>query len=250
MNNIIIFVLHNEQKFLNSIYDEKSLKKINLNDLKLEPKYADNSLAENRFFIYLSENIDILNNYDYIGVCSASWNFKYKTLNENSNVVRLEKIPELAEDFKNSFIYVPSFVKDWYNESIFNHAGIEVYIEELLKRNNFKKTGNSFYSNNFICKKSIFINFIKWWKVEFDYFFKKYRYTYYYNSENYQNYKHHVDCSYFYERLTIAYFANKKYNIFQLDPKKMIMPDVLKKNRAILIREKNIKNFNDNSKLF
>jgi len=250
MNNIIIFALHNEKKILNTIYDDPSIKKINLNDLKLEPKYADNSLAENRFFIYLHENIDILNNYDYIGVCSASWNFKYKTLNQNSNVIKLEKIPELAEEFKNSFVYVPSFVKDWYNESIFNHAGIEVYIDELLKRNNFKKTGNSFYSNNFICKRSIFVNFIKWWKVEFDYFFKKYRYKYYYNSENYNNYKSHVDCSYFYERLTIAYFANKKYNIFQLDPKKMIMPDILKKNKAILAREKNIKNFNDNSKLF
>jgi hypothetical protein len=250
MNNVIIFVLHNEQEVLNKIYAGPSVKKINLNDLNLDPKYANNSLAENRFFVYLSENIDILKDYDYIGVCSASWDFKYKTLNKNSNVIELGKIPELAEEFDNPFIYVPSFVKDWYNESIFNHAGMEVYIDELLKRNNFKSTGNSFYSNNFICKRSIFINFIKWWKVEFDYFFKKYRYTYHYNSENYENYKPDVNCSYFYERLTISYFANKKYNIFQLDPKKIIMPDVLKKNRTILAREKNIKKFNDNSKLF
>lgn len=250
MNNVIIFVLHNEQEVLNKIYAGPSVKKINLNDLNLDPKYANNALAENRFFVYLSENIDILKDYDYIGVCSASWDFKYKTLNKNSNVIELGKITELAEEFDNPFIYVPSFVKDWYNESIFNHAGMEVYIDELLKRNNFKSTGNSFYSNNFICKRSIFINFIKWWKVEFDYFFKKYRYTYHYNSENYENYKPDVNCSYFYERLTISYFANKKYNIFQLDPKKIIMPDVLKKNRTILAREKNIKKFNDNSKLF
>jgi hypothetical protein len=250
MNNVIIFALHNEQKILNTIHAGPSVKKINLNDLDLQPKYANNSLAENRFFIYLSKNINILKDYDYIGVCSASWDFKYKTLNKNSNVIEFQKISELAEELEDPFIYVPSLVEDWYNESIFNHAGIEVYIDELLKRNNFISTGNSFYSNNFICKKSIFINFIKWWKVEFDYFFEKYRYTYHYNSENYENYKPDVNCSYFYERLTIAYFANKKYNIFQLDPKKMIMPDVLKKNRTILEREKRIKNFNDNSKLF
>lgn len=249
MNDIKIFVIHNEEEVLNKASSNKFIKKINLNNLELNEKYKTNKLAENRFLIYLSNNIGILEDYDYIGICSASWDEKYKTDQEDSTVLKLEKVPDLVKSFKKNFIYVPAPIKeDWYEKSIYNHEGMEVYIDELLKRNNFKKTGSSFYSNNFICKRSILIEFLKWWKKEFDYFFEKYECEYEYNSENCPNYKENVNCAYFYERITVAYFANKNYNIVGLDPKIKITNN--NTGEYNLIRSKTIENFNKNLKLF
>jgi hypothetical protein len=249
MNDIKIFVIHNEEEVLNKVVSNKFIKKINLNNLELNEKYKTNKLAENRFLIYLSNNKGILADYDYIGICSASWDYKYETDKEDSTVLRLEKVPELVKYFKKNFIYVPAPIKEnWYERSIYSHAGMEIYIDELLERNKFKKTGSSFYSNNFICKRSILINFLDWWRKEFDYFFEKYECEYEYDSENCQNYKENVNCAYFYERITLAYFANKNYNIVGLDPRRKITDD--KACEYNLIRAETIKNFNKNSKLF
>ena len=251
MKEIQIFVLHNEKDVLNKITNSNFIKKINLNNLDLSKKYKDNSLAENRFFIYLSNNTSLLPDCNYIGICSASWNSKYKTNEGNSDTVKLENISELACKFKKSFIYVPALVENWYDESISNHVGMEVYIDELLKRNKFKKTGFSFYSNNFICKKSILIEFLRWWRKDFNYFFEKYGYEYEYDSEECPNYKPHVNCSYFYERLTISYFANKNYNILNLDPKVIFLNNVSKKNEYDKKnRDKMISSFNKKLKFF
>jgi len=251
MKEIQIFVIHNEEELLNKVNSNKFIKKINLDNLELDEKYKNNQLAENRFLIHLSNNTSLLSDCEYIGICSASWNSKYKTNEEYSSVFKLENLPELVSNFKKSFIYAPALVEEsWYEESICNHVGMEVYIDELLKRNNFKKTGTSFYSNNFICKKSILIEFLKWWRKEFDYFFEKYEYKYEYDSEQCPNYKPHVNCSYFYERLTIAYFANKNYNIVSLDPNKMISANASKANEYQSKRRENILKFNKSLKLF
>lgn len=248
MNEIKIFVLHNEEEVLNKVVSNKFIKKINLNNLELNEKYKTNKLAENRFLIYLSNNTSILEDCDYIGICSASWDEKYKTNEESSAVLKLEKVPDLVKSFKKNFIYVPAPIKEnWYEKSIYNHEGMEVYIDELLKRNNFKKTGSSFYSNNFICKRSILIEFLKWWKKEFDYFFEKYKCEYEYDSENCPNYKENVNCAYFYERITVAYFANKNYNIVGLDPKRKITDDNTDEYNTV--RSEAIENFNKNLKL-
>ncbi len=246
MNDIKIFVLHNEEEVLNKAVSNTFIKKINLNNLELNEKYKTNKLAENRFLIYLSNNISILENCDYIGICSASWDKKYKTDQEFSDVLKLEKVPNLVKYFKKNVIYVPAPIKEnWYEKSIYMHEGMEVYIDELLKRNNFKKKGSSFYSNNFICKRSILIEFLKWWKKEFDYFFEKYECEYKYDSQNCPNYKENVNCAYFYERITVAYFANKSYNIVGLEPK--ITDD--NTDEYNVVRSKAIENFNKNLKL-
>jgi hypothetical protein len=115
MNDIKIFVIHNEEEVLNKVVYNKFIKKINLNNLELDEKYKNNKLAENRFLIYLSNNINLLSDCDYIGICSASWDYKYKTSKEDSVVLKLEKVPELAKSFKKNFIYVPAPVdKNWY----------------------------------------------------------------------------------------------------------------------------------------
>ena len=252
MENIKLFVIHNDENLLNSIPSSKFIKKINLNNLELEPKYQNNALAENRFLIHLSNNTSLVRDYDYVGICSASWNKKYKVNHRDSDVFALEKIPELVDNFKKNSIYVPAHVRDWYEETINNHIGMEIYLDELLKRNNFKNYGDSFYSNNFICKKSLLIEFLKWWRNEFNYFFDKYKYEYDFDSESCPNYKAHVNCSYFYERLTVTYFANKSYKIIQLDPKKIIAGASVNTARKEfqVSRDENIRNFNKNTKFF
>ena len=52
----------------------------------------------------------------------------------------------------------------------------------------------------------------------------------------------HVNCAYFYERLTISYFANKKYNIVKLNS------DFLNSN-YFKNRQEQIKFFNKNTKI-
>lgn len=239
MSNIILYVIHNEESYLNKIVANDSIKKFNLNKLSLDKIYQRNELAENRFLIYLSKNLHLLEKYDYIGICAASWNEKYKT--HENQVLPIEKINTYADKFKKGIVYVAAPVFTWYEETINNHQGMEVYLKELLERNNFKKNGTSFYSNNFVCSKRIMIDFLKWWKIEFEYFFKKHGINYSYNSSNFSNYKPHVNCAYFYERLTISYFANKKIDILKLHPENF--------KSTINNRNNTIRRFNTQSKL-
>lgn len=218
MKNLKIFVLHSDKNYLNKIKDNAFIEKVNLNYLSLSKVHQRNELAENRFFIYLYNNLSIIENYEFICIASARWNEKYKVYSEKQ-ILPIEEIHVGYEKFKNNTVYVAAPIYDWYKESCEQHEGMNFYIDELLKRNNFKRLGMSFYSNNFLCKKNILIDFLKWWKKEFDYFFDKYGIDYDYDSSNFSEYKEHVNSAYFYERLTLAYFANKKYEIIKLEPK-------------------------------
>jgi len=242
MKNLKIFVLHNEKNYLNKIKDNDFIEKINLNYLSLNNIYQRNELAENRFFIHLANNISMIENFEFIGIASARWNEKYKVYQEKQ-IMPIEEIHLGYDKFKNNSVYVAAPIYDWYKESCHQHDGMNFYIDELLERNNFKKLGMSFYSNNFVCKKNIMIEFLKWWKKEFDYFFSKYGINYDYDSSNFSDFKEHVNCAYFYERLTLAYFANQKYEIIKLEPK------IFKSNNSSG-RYESLKRFNKKNKFF
>jgi len=241
MNNLKIFVLHNDENYLKKIKVNKHIEIINLNKLSGNKIYRINALAENRFIWYLANNLSIVGKYEYIGIASARWNEKYKVDTEKK-VIPIEKVPSLHDKFKKSSVYVAAPISNWYNESCENHIGINVYMDELLERNKFKKTGISFYSNNFICTKSIMIDFLRWWIKEFNYFFEKYGINYNYDSYNFQNHKMHVNCAYFYERLTISYFANKKYNVVKLNSD-------FSNSNYFKTRQEEINFFNKNTKI-
>lgn len=159
MKKLIIFALHNDKKYLNQIKNADHIEKINLNYLSLNSIYQRNELAENRFFIYLWNNSNIFESYEYIGVASARWNEKYEVYSKK-NVMPLEEINLAVDRFKKNHVYVAAPIKDWYNESCNMHEGMNFYIDEILERNNFNKSGLSFYSNNFICKKDMFVEFL------------------------------------------------------------------------------------------
>lgn len=242
MNNLKIFVLHNDENYLNKIKVNKHIEKINLNNLSINKIHSRNELAENRFMSYLANNLSIIQKYEYIGIASARWNEKYKVYKEKK-VMPIEEVPLVYDEFKKSNVYVAAPISNWYSESCDNHKGIDVYINELLERNKFKKTGMSFYSNNFICTKKTMVDFLKWWIKEFNYFFEKYGTKYNYDSSSFIEYKENVNCAYFYERLTISYFANKKYNIVKLNPD-------FSKMSIFNKRQEEINFFNRSTKIF
>lgn len=242
MKKLIVFVLHNDKNYLNNIKNIEFIEKVNLNYLSLNQAYQRNELAENRFLIYLSNNNAIFDNYEYVGIASARWNEKYDVYTKKT-ILPIEEVGIGIEKFKKNHIYVPAPIKDWYHESCHFHEGMNFYLDEILQRNNFKKEGMSFYSNNFIARKDIMVEFLKWWRKEFDYFFGKYGLDYDYDSTNFSDYKEHVNCAYFYERLTISYFANKKYEIVKLEPKVF-------KSTNFAGRQENLKRCNNKIKFF
>jgi hypothetical protein len=106
MKEIQIFVIHNEEELLNKVNSGKFIKKINLNNLELDEKYKNNKLAENRFLIHLSNNTSLLSDYEYVGICSASWDSKYKTNEEDNNIAIATATVEEEIDDQVFVIYI------------------------------------------------------------------------------------------------------------------------------------------------
>jgi len=197
-----VFVIHTNIETLQKVPELSFIQKINLNELNIT-RYKENCLAENRMLYYLSENKTILAD-DHTGMLSARCEDKYKRF-------KINQIRYLRPD--ENTIYAADLTDQWYEKSEQEHPGMLSYMKEIMERNSWENTkGMSFYSNNFICHKNTLIKFLDWWRVEFEYFYKKNNNRFYFLS-NYRDYKKDLHQAYFYERLTIAYFANHNYEI-------------------------------------
>lgn len=196
-----IFVIYHDKQVLDSIQSDN---KILLGDLPIG-EFQINALAENRFLWFLSNNINLINT-DFIGIAAASWNTKYS----------IKKIEELKNiQIQKNQVFVADKVANWYNASENCHPGMGKLIKEICQRNKFKIKGDSFWSNNFICHAEIMKNFLEWWRKEFLFFFEKYKIDPPFTNK-WPHYKPNLHCAYFFERLTVTYFANQPLNIIQI----------------------------------
>jgi hypothetical protein len=201
-SKIKIFVLgHSDESFKN-IPNKPHLQKINLSNLLL-PIPNTNDLAENRFFL-LDESF-FKDCPDYIGVLSSSYESKYQ------NLIGLENLVDIAAKISPKIIYAPSPTAHfnngkWVEWSEHYHGNnMLLLMKEITSLYNVRLENKpTFWANNFICHKSVFLDFIAYFKIIFEYMHEKYKY----------NFDIRVDdksriAAYVYERVSMIYFSRR-----------------------------------------
>ena len=201
--NIKIFVLCHNKTSLEQAPSSHSIEKINLNDLIL-PIPNSNDLAENRFFL-LPESF-FQSCPEYIGVLTWQFNKKY------NNLLPIENLAQVIQSKMNPQLVWAASPTEYFNDgkwvewSLSYHKTIGPYLQELSEFTNIPLANNpTIWANNFICHKSVFLDFLKFFKNVFNHFHEKYKY----------NFDFHVDdrsrvAAYFYERVAMFYFSNRK----------------------------------------
>lgn len=202
LKKLQIFALGHNRKSFDHTYDFPHLTKINLNDLVL-PIENTNDLAENRFFLLPESYFEDCP--EYIGVLTAQYNKKYPDL------LRLRDLHILQNKCNKSIVWAASPTENfndgkWIEHSCDYHKTLKPYLLELSEFTSIPLVNNpTLYANNFICHKTVFLDFIRFFKNVFAHFNKKYGY----------NFDIHVDdptrrAAYFYERVAMIYFSSRK----------------------------------------
>lgn len=198
MQKLIIHILSHRQDQLDAIPERPFFRKVHLAELPIG-EYQTNQLSEMRYFLS-----DIPLDSEYVGMCSARWNEKYP---DNVPLEEINQLP-LAADV----IWVGELTSaNWAAFSEWVHPGMMVYLKELEEVSGLRMmAGPAFWSNNFICHRKVFEDFLGKWRSMFDAMYALHQYTFSFGNkaDRYPIYDITRHASYFYERLTLLYFAN------------------------------------------
>lgn len=159
--------------------------------------YQENHLAEARAF--LSDLVE-RGTEEYIGFLTARFNSKYERLLPMQQMHNLPLRPNIV------WCADPAH-ENWSHTSNSAHPGILSLLEEMAA---FTKLplihGPSLYSNNFICHRNVMRSLVVFFRKVFHEFHNRYWYDLPFNVGNYERRK---AAAYFYERITMHYFANR-----------------------------------------
>jgi hypothetical protein len=205
-NKLRIFGLYHKQATLDNLPNADWLVKINLNEL--QTKHQHNCLGEGRAFL---ADLD-LGNADYIGFANARWNKKYHHIGvkfaDISNIIQKHIEPKL--------VIVPwptnapwlNVGANWAALTLTMHPSMGKLLTELSKITGMKTTPNkiSFWANDFVCHRKIFLELREHWRKCFNHFNTKYGLKLPFTKFNVDINRHPA---YFYERVTTIFFANK-----------------------------------------
>ena len=195
-----IFILGHSAEALFKLPPKPFLQPVNLAELVL-PIPNTNDLAENRFFM-----LDKLNFKDcpeYIGVLTNRFNEKYKDL------IGLDSLNLIQHKLKPHVVYAAdptafSF-PNWVSWSCVYHKTYEPYLKDLAAFMGLPLVSKpTFWANNFICHKNVFLEFIDAFQKVFFKMHAKYGYDFNMYVEDQSRV-----AAYVYERVAMIYFANR-----------------------------------------
>jgi hypothetical protein len=97
---------------------------------------------------------------------------------------------------------------DWIELTLHHHPTMQPLIEELLvtkaiTRNNHRV---SLWANDFVCHRSVLLDWHRFWKTAFRHFYDQYGLELPFGSHGADESRH---AAFFLERITTAYFANR-----------------------------------------
>lgn len=199
--------------FINGFQDDhfarvprtRSFQNVNLSKLAVG-EYQDNRLSEHRLFLSQDFIPDEPETSEYIGLLTWRWHQKCKHFWPLHNLNQLYLTPDT--------VWTPWPGHNWYRHSLISHPGIQPYLEELAAFTGLKVEGTGLYGNQFICHKSVYFEFLEFFRICFHHFHKKYGYRYDFWVK---------DCdkprlpAVFYERIACLWFCNQKHlNIKQI----------------------------------
>ncbi len=211
-----LFVLYHCQQYLNNTPDIEHAQKINLT--KLKTPHRSNMLGEGRAFL---DDLDT-EGAEYIGVINARWNHKYthqfayklKTTFTDIPNHALEAI-DIGTLSKTSVIApwttdapILNLNNNWYDFTLGIHPTMSRLLSELVSVTKFdpRNGRRSFWANDFICHRLVYLEFVKYWRRIFAHFHGRYGYLLPMSSWG-------IDTcrapAYFYERVSTLYWANR-----------------------------------------
>lgn len=218
MKDLTIFVLGHEKEAIkktSSILKEKSFLKIvpvNLNDLELPDypeKYNSKFLSENRFFL-CDQDIQT----EYVGLISHSWPKKYNRFN-------LKIVPDrVLQSIDKNKVIAPATTNNWLGYTEESHPGMYCYLEELASFMNYKNWNCkiTFWCNTFFCHRDAYYNFIKDWRLMFNYLHLRYQMNFNYGCvKEYSDYQRKP--AYILERATMMHFSESSLEVEQYNCK-------------------------------
>lgn len=221
MSNLTLFVLGHEKEAIKNtcslIKEQPNLKVVPVNledcDLSNYPEhYNTKLLSENRFF--LSDwNVET----EYVGAISYAWPEKYDF---NLNLLSKKVLQGISE---NKVIAPATTSADhWLKMTEKCHAGMMPYLEELASFMNYDKKWKSeptFWCNSFFCHRDVFFNFVKNWRLMFDFLNIRYKMNFNFNCvEKYSDKERKP--AYLLERATMMHFAESSFQVIQYNQQK------------------------------
>ncbi len=212
MKKLLLFAVHNNPKWLDSVPEQDFIQMVNLENLDIG-KFQVNQLCESRLF--LSDLFDTIETQcEYVGVMSARYNDKYPLpFTPDKPKCRLQNLDQLK--LHPSVVWaadraVLSPYDDWAHPAEFGfHNGHNKYINTLKEISGYQMPERSIglWANNFICHTSIFMEFLKEWRRLFSLCFERYGVDRFdFVTEN-PDEDESLLAAYFYERITTLYFC-------------------------------------------
>lgn len=197
-----IFILGHNEDSLKKIPELEFLEKTDLSKLNL-PVPNTNDIAENRF--YLQDPETFSNCPEYIGTLTHNFNDKYHDL------IGLENLESIKNLLKPDTVLAAApthdfFKNHWLKWTYSYHQTIEPYMKDLSNIMGIPLTNeDTLWANNFVCHKTVFIDFVNNFRKTFQEMHKKHGY----------DFKIKVDdpsrtAAYIYERVAMLYFSNRK----------------------------------------
>jgi hypothetical protein len=194
MEKLKVFICAFDDKQFSHIPDRDFLEKVNISKLNIG-EYQSNQFCEHRiYFSDLPEQADA----EYVGFLTWRWE-KYENLLPQTRLLEL--------DLSSNKVYCARMAHGWYDVTINHHIGMQKYLEEMSQYTGLPLGGVGFWANNFICHKSVYLDFQKLFRDACGHFHRKYGFDYdYYICEEHLPRKSGA----FYERISLMYFANRK----------------------------------------
>jgi hypothetical protein len=200
-----VLVLSHDRTLFSHLPPRPYLEPVDLNKLPIG-KYQGNELAESR--IYLDPGLmERFEGREYVGLASVRWNHKYF----RSGGARLEDLHEYRELLSPDTVIVGLPTREtptWVEETCHpekGNPGMERILAELADYTGMPLLNKrSFWSNNFICHRTVFEEFLSHFHKVFKHFTMKYN-----NRFDYEAMDPSRAPAFFYEAVTVHYFANR-----------------------------------------
>lgn len=199
MPTVKIFVLSHDLATLRLVPLSREFETIHLGSLAVG-EYQSNQLGECRAFFQNFSGVDA----DFIGFANARWDQKYFQLHTRLHSL-VEQTRRLAAP---GWVLAPWPAHSWIDVTLHHHPTMKPLLDELLITMDITKNNHrlSLWANDFVCHRSVFLDWHRFWQTAFGHFYSKYGLELPFGKEGTDESRH---AAFFFERITTAYFANR-----------------------------------------